>query len=196
MFGRHRKALADNRVAELKMDNERLERTIMGLRRERDLALCPISGLRQRGYQAGLSEGIQRGRTQAEQAQYQTYGKDPLHEHNFVELEHRVLANLLRNDTYFGEGFVRGRWRSHYAPLQNLPRRQPPKLIGLTIENNGKSFKWAVGSNGVTGLKVAPGYKDARKLKVFVYFETGGFSTTTFNKNLFTQPVTYTWEEQ
>lgn len=189
MFGRHRKALADNRVAELKMDNERLERTIMGLRRERDLALCPISGIRQRAYQEGLTEGMHRGRVQARQAQRP-------HEHNFAELEHRVLANLLRDDTYFGDGVVRGRWRSSYASLQNLPRRQPPKLIGLTIEHSGKDYRWAVGDVNIVGLKVSPGYKDANKLKVFAYFKDGTFSTTTFDKRLFTQPVTYLWEEQ
>lgn len=193
MFGRHRKALADNRIAELQMDNERLERTVMGLRRERDLALCPISGIRQRAYQEGLTEGMHRGRVQAQQARQE---QRP-HQHDFAELETRVLANMLaQGDTYFGEGFVRGRWRSSYASLQNLPRRQPPKLIGLTIEHNGKAYRWVVGDKDIVGLKTSPGYKDNSKLKVFVYFEGGNFSTTTFDKNLFTQPVTYLWEEQ
>lgn len=119
------------------------------------------------------------------------------HQHDFAALEERVLANMLmQGDTYFGEGFVRGRWRSSYASLQNLPRRQPPKLIGLTIEHNGKAYRWVVGDKGIAGLKTSPGYKDNSKLKVFVYFEGGNFSTTTFDKNLFTQPVTYLWEEQ
>lgn len=190
MFKRHRKALADNRAADLQATNERLEREAMGLRRQLDHALCPITGIRQTSYQEGLAEGIRRGRTQARQEQRP-------HEHNFVELEERVLANMLmRGDTYFGDGVVRGRWRSGYASLQNLPRRQPPKLIGLTIEHSGKDYRWAVGDVNIVALKVSPGYKDDNKLKVFAYFKDGTFSTTTFDKRLFTQPVTYLWEGQ
>lgn len=199
MFKRHRKALESNRIADLQATNERLERTAMGLRRELDLALCPISGIRQRAYQEGLTEGIRRGRTQVEQAQRQTYGTDPLrqHEHDFAELEHRVLANMLmRGDTYFGDGFVRRRWRSSYPQLQNLPRRQPPKLIALTIEYAGKPYSWKVGEGYVVGLQVRPAYKDTSKLQVIVHYKDGSYSTRTYDKKLFTQPTSYFWKEQ
>lgn len=191
MFGRHRKALENNTIADLQATNERLERTVMGLRRELDLALCPISGIRQRAYQEGVTEGIHRGRVQAQQArqaQRQTYGTDPLrqHEHNFAELEARVLADLLRS----------GHWRARSPSLQNLPRRQPPKLIALTIEYMGKPYSWKVGEHYVVGLEVRPAYKNTSKLRVIVHYKDGSFSTRTYDKNLFTQPTSYFWKEQ
>lgn len=81
---------------------------------------------------------------------------DQPHQHNFAELEDRVLADMLmRGDTYFGEGIVRGRWRSAYAPLQNLPRRQPePVLSNVSFEYRGKRSTFPLG-NSTTRLEVA-----------------------------------------
>lgn len=160
MFGRHRKALADNRVAELKMDNERLERSIMGLRRQRDRALCPISGLRQQGYAEGLAEGIQRGRVQARQAQHQNYGTDPLrqHEHNFSELEARVAADMLARPELYGNvkeemiargyGMSFGRWSARSPQLQNIPR-PAPALVNISFEYNGKRSTFPLGNSTI-----------------------------------------------
>lgn len=193
MFGINRKAINDNKLAEMQMDKERLERTIMGLRRNLDHALCPLSGLKQQGYAAGMAEGIQRGRKQAELA-----GHRP-HQHDFAALEARIMACMASgtlSDDWVYRGYSRSQWRSGYASLQNLPRRNPPKLIGLSLEHNGKPYQWAVGDNDVIELRTSPGYKDPSKLKVTVTFKDGSFSTTTFKKNLFTQAVTYLWEGQ
>lgn len=193
MFKRHRKALESNAIADLQATNERLERTAMGLRRELDLALCPISGIRQRAYQAGLTEGIHRGKVQAQQARQ----AERPHQHNYAELEARVLADLLRSgDSGFYRGMSFGHWRARNPSLQNLPRRQPPKLIALTIEYRGKPYSWKVGEHYVEGLQVRPAYKDNSKLKVIVHYKDGSFSTRTYDKNLFTQPTSYFWKEQ
>lgn len=180
MFGRHRKALESNTIADLQATNERLERTAMGLRRELDLALCPISGIRQRAYQEGLTEGMRRGHVHC-------IGRSSApHQHNYAELEARVLADLLRS----------GHWRTRNPSLQNLPRRQPPKLIALTIEYMGKPYSWKVGEHYVVGLEVRPAYKNTSKLRVIVHYKDGSFSTRTYDKSLFTQPTSYFWKEQ
>lgn len=121
------------------------------------------------------------------------------HQHDFAELERRILAHMAAGnlpDDWVYRGYSRSQWRSGYASLQNLPRRTPPKLTGLNMECLGRKYQWAVGEKGIIGLKVQPAYKDPSKLKVFVYFDNGAFSTTTFERADLTQPTTYLWENQ
>lgn len=156
MFGRHRKALADNRVAELQATNERLERTIMGLRRERKLALCPVSGIRQRAYQEGLTEGMRRGHVHC-------IGKSSApHQHDFAALEARVLAleiaGQLPVDWLRGTR-TRGVWSGNGPSLQNLPRRAKHEPEYRYFRSAAGNFRWRfrVGSHMDTLVMVSAG---------------------------------------
>ena len=75
---------------------------------------------------------------------------NPLHEHNFSDLEARVLADMLaRPSMYSDYGISKHRWSARSPSLQNLPRRPAPVLVNVSFEYRGKRSTFPLGNSTI-----------------------------------------------
>lgn len=80
------------------------------------------------------------------------------HEHNFSELEARVVADMLARPELYGNvkeemmargyGMSFGRWSARSPQLQNIPRPEPA-LVNISFEYNGKRSTFPLGNSTI-----------------------------------------------
>lgn len=103
----------------------------------------------------------------------------PLHEHNFAELEMRVIADMAnRPDLYGAEAInnLRGTGRSsaRNPALQNVRKdgHTRPELVNLSFEYKGKRHTYAVHEHGTERLSCSL-VQGGETLRVFCRRRTG-----------------------
>lgn len=154
MFGRSKK------VASLKETIRVLEFNLERSRRERAQAFG-------KGFDKGRalfgtaiaeahSEGIRVGEQKAAE-------RDPLHQHNFADLEARIWADIVRNPERY-PGNITGRWCGQGPQLQNIPRNPNPVLVNVSFEYKGVRTTFAVSDNVRTLLVIES--EDSKKLRI------------------------------